>query len=142
MATYTTSQRKGALLGPTIAIKGTSIKIAVIEHSLNYIVPHREVTHVHDTTAASSDTHPTFKSSNQVTVYLRARGYVTGKATSLLAAMKAKTAIAVVASLGKLVLDGDLLLKDATYRTSKKSRFIAVSIGGVLTSTTSETNRA
>lgn len=141
MATHTTSQRKGELLGAVIAIKGTSVKIHVLDHTLSYAQNQREVTHVHDTTAASSDTEPMFVASSEVRAYLRARGHATGKKTEILAVMKAKTALAVRVSLGRFICEGSFLLADASYRTSKKSRFVSVSCGGVLTSSKTEERR-
>lgn len=137
----TTSQRKGSLLGDTIAIKGTSIKVLVLDHELDYSVAQREVTRAHASTVASSDAVPIFVSSNQVVARLSARGVAVGEESTILTKIAANTAISIEASLGRYILAGSLLLSSARRRVGRKRRFVGVSIAGVFTGSLTERQR-
>ena len=141
MPTSTSPQRKGALWGDTIAINGTTIKIKLVEHELSYSVNQREVTRVHVSTVASSDAVPIFVSSNQCVARIRGRGYAVGEPSEILSKLSVNTPIAVTISLGRYVLDGSLLLSDATHRVGRKRRFVGVSLAGVFSGSKLERQR-
>lgn len=131
----TTTTRKGSMFGPTIAVKGTAIKILVLEHSISYSVNQREATRVHASTLASSDSVPVFVASNQVIARVSARGVAVGEESEILAKIAVNTAIAVTISIGRFVLSGSLLLSDAEFRVGRKRRFVGVSLAGTFTGT-------
>ena len=137
----TTHIRKGALWGPTIAITGSSVKIKLVQHDISYSVNQREVTRVHASTVASSDTEPIFTSSNQCVARVRGRGYATGELSQVLAKIKVNTPIAVTISLGRFVLSGSILLSDANYSVGRKRRFIPMSLSGIFSGSKTELQR-